>query len=314
MPLISMKRLLSDALQGGYAVCYCEAWNMESFQAVIDAAVEMDAPVIAGFSGSFLLDPGRKRTERLAYYAGLRLALEDAPVPVSFLLNESDDLSQIKEAMDMGFNAVMVENAHMELHPYRELVLKVVDIARAYDVAVEAQVGRLPHGCDATCAPGEITDPIVAKNFVEDTNVDALGVSIGNVHILTTGGSPLDLDVLADIRAEVSVPLVLHGGTGIPEMYAPKVIRYGIAKVNFGTVMKQAFLAAFREKMGGYREPMNPHPFLGLGGDQDVMCAGREAVTEGVKTLLQRFGSAGKAGRFKGAMNGHPREVEHDHK
>ncbi len=309
MPLVSMKSMLADALAGGYAVCYCESWNLESFQAVIDAASDADAPVIAGFSGGFLADPDRKRPERLSYYAGLRLALAGASVPVSFLLNESDSLPQIEEAIDLGFNAVMIENEHLDPDAYRRLVKKTVARARPSGVSVEAQLGTLPHGCDLGAGQGEVTDPRAAREFVEDTGIDALGVSVGNIHILTSGESPLHLDRLESIHAEVDVPLVLHGGTGIPPEYAAQVICRGVAKINFGTVLKQVFLAAVREKLEAYQEPMNPHPFVGMGGPQDVLVAGREAMMAQVRKLLHRFGAAGRAGGLACAGTAPTREV-----
>src|ERR1035441_1112159 len=100
----------ADARQGGYAVCYCEAWSLESFQAEVEAAEEARSPVIAGFNGGFLMHPGRKRAENLSFYSGLGSSLEKARVPAALILNESKSLAQIEEAIDLGFNAVMVEN------------------------------------------------------------------------------------------------------------------------------------------------------------------------------------------------------------
>src|SRR6185295_15713513 len=122
MPLSSMKALLADARNAGYVVSYCEAWNLESLQAVIEAAVELDSPVIAGFSGRFLMDPGRAKPENLKYYAGMARIIEDVPVPVAFLLNESDSVPQIQEAIDLGFNCIMVENERLSFDDYRDLV------------------------------------------------------------------------------------------------------------------------------------------------------------------------------------------------
>ena len=299
-----MRALLSDALEGGYAVSYCEAWNLESFQAVMQAAAELSAPVIAGFSGCFLRNGKRRRPESLSYYAGMGLALQDSPVPVSFLLNESDSFDQIQEAIDLGFNAVMVDNENLPFEEYRRLVREVVDLAHAKDVHVEAQVGRLPHGTDANHGDAEVTDARLAREFVQDTGVDALAVSIGNVHILTRGNATLDLDGLERIRDAVAVPLVLHGGTGLPRESLREAIRLGVAKLNFGTVFKQAFLAALREKLAAYQEPMNPHPFLGMGGPEDILVAGREAMAAQVKEILLRTGAAGKAKRLEYATTG----------
>ena len=264
MPLASMKALLADALKGGYAVSYCEAWNLESLQSVLEAATELESPVIAGFSGRFLIDPGRTQREKLKYYAGMARAIEDVPVPVGLLLNESDCFSQICEAIDIGFNAVMVENERLSLDEYRDLVCRVVNLAARRSVSVEAQVGELPSGQES--GKGVITNPEVARKFVKDTGVDALGVSVGNVHMLTNGEASIDLETLDSIHAAVGLPLVLHGGTGFPRELVGAVIERGVAKFNFGTVLKQSFLAAIRDRLAYYAEPLNPHPFLGMGG------------------------------------------------
>ena len=293
MPLISMKEMLNDARKRGFAACYCESWNLESLQGTVEAAEAEKSPIIVGFNGGFLLRCGQKTLEQLGYYASLRAALARATVPVTFLLNESDSLEQIEQAIDLGFDAVMPENEDLPKVEYLRMVMQVVEKAHAKGLSVEAQVGHLADAAGGTAA--ETTDPEAARAFVELTGVDALGVSVGNVHILTEGKKELDLEVLAKIREAVEIPLVLHGGTGIPLELAPKCVELGVAKVNFGTGLKQAYLAATRENLAKYREPMSPHPFLGMGGENDILIAGREAVKAEVAKLLRAYGSAGKA-------------------
>lgn len=293
MSIESMKTILERARSGGYAVCYCEAWNMESLQAVVEAAEEVQSPVIGGFNGGFLMHSSREKPANLAYYAGMGLAISKAKVPAAFLLNETDSLSQIEEAISLGFNGVMVENEHLSVEAYRRLVKQVVGIGCRRDVSVEAQIGRLSDGSGHVAA--ELTDPAKARAFVEDTGIDALGVAVGNVHILTNGKSPIDFETLERIRDAVQIPLVLHGGTGIPLEMAQGCIRRGVAKVNYGTVLKQAYLEAVRAKLAEYHVPMNPHPFLGMGGKEDIMVAGLDAVKLKVKELFITFGSAGRA-------------------
>jgi ketose-bisphosphate aldolase len=288
-----MSSLIADAERGGYAVSYCEAWSLESFEAVVQAAEALNSPIIAGFNGGFLMHPGRTEPERLAYYAGVGSALRESPVPVAFLLNETDSLVQIEEAIRLGFNAVMVENEHLGFEEYRRLVKQVVRVAHDHRATVEAQLGKLPAASGHS--NGEPTDPEKARAFVAETGIDALGVAVGNVHCLTKGKAPIDLEALEKIRRAVGIPLVLHGGSGIPLEVLQSCVRLGVAKVNFGTVLKQAYLAAVREKLAAYREPMDPHPFLGMGGRQDILTAGREAVKAKVQEIIRFCGSAGKA-------------------
>jgi ketose-bisphosphate aldolase len=288
-----MSSLIADAESGGYAVSYCEAWSLESFEAVVQAAEALNSPIIAGFNGGFLMHPGRTEPERLAYYAALGSALRESTVPVAFLLNETDSLVQIEEGIRLGFNAVMVENEHLGFEEYRRLVKQVVRVAHDHSATVEAQLGKLPAASGHS--NGEPTDPEKARAFVAETGIDALGVAVGNVHCLTEGKAPIDLGALEKIRRAVGIPLVLHGGSGIPLEVLQSCVRLGVAKVNFGTVLKQAYLAAVRETLAAYREPMDPHPFLGMGGRQDILTAGREAVKAKVQEIIRFCGSAGQA-------------------
>jgi ketose-bisphosphate aldolase len=291
-----MKDMLARARRGHYAVCYCEAWNLESLQAVVEAAEETRSPVILGFGGGFLLRPERPHPEPLEYYAGLGLAAAQvASVPVALLLNETDSFDQIKKAIELGFNGVMVENERLRADEYQEFVRQVVSWAHRHAAAVEAQMGHLPEHAGARPHHGSLTDPQAARAFAQSTGVDALAVSIGNVHVMTRGGAAVDLKLLAEIERLVSLPLVLHGGTGFPRRKAQQAVHCGVAKFNFGTGLKQAYLRALESSLRKYREPMNPHPFLGMGGRKDVLVAARRAVKREVVKLMQAFGSAGKA-------------------
>lgn len=293
MPLAPLQALLAAAQSGGYAVCYCESWNLESVQAVLEAAVRMRAPAIVGFNGGFLAHESRQRPEDLLFYASFLKALQCAPVPVSFLLNESTELAQIRDAIHLGFNAVMPDNEGMEENDYRRFVEDVVAIARPAGVFVEAQVGQL--ACGAGQSSGRLTDPGAAAEFVNATGIDALAIAVGNVHILTEGKCRLDVGAVERIRERVDIPLVLHGGTGLADDDLQAAVRAGVTKLNFGTGLKQAYLEAVRTALAEYRYPLSPHEFLGVGGPKDILVAGRNAVRDKVCELIRFSGSAGKA-------------------
>jgi ketose-bisphosphate aldolase len=286
--------MLPKAVSEGYAIPYAESWNLESLQAVMEAAEESHSPIIAGFNGGFLRHSTRKKAEDLAYYGCFHQALERANVPVAFILNESDDLEQIRAAIDLGFNAVMPENEGLEIDEYRSLVKATVQMAKKRGVWVEAQIGLLPAGSANHNGSGKLTDPDLAAEFVEDTGVNALAISIGNVHILTEGKASVDLGAVQRIRNKVSVPLVVHGGTSLTAESLRELIALGVAKVNFGTVFKQAYLEAVRESLASYHSPLSPHEFLGKGGPQDIMMAGREAVKREVVRLIEVCGAKGR--------------------
>lgn len=295
MPLTSLSLMLAQARREEYVLPYSESWNLESLQGVVEAAEECRSPIIVGFNGGFLRHEARKKPENLAYYACFREALQKVSVPVAFLLNESDSLEQIREGIALGFNAVMPESANLAVTEYKQLVKAVVHSAKPRGVCVEAQIGSLPMGVPGKNGHGEITDPEQAKEFVEATGVDALAVSIGNVHILTEGKVGVDLDLLSRIHQRVAVPLVIHGGTGLALNTFPLLARFGVAKINFGTLLKQAYLEAVRGALVRYQPPGSPHEFLGLGGHEDVMAAGREAVKDEVQRLIRLCGSEGRS-------------------
>jgi ketose-bisphosphate aldolase len=286
MPIAHLKDILAAAERSGRAVCYCESWNLESLQAVVEAGEELQTPIIAGFNGGFLRHRSRERPENLAFYAGFRKALERASVPAAFLLNESDSIEQIREAIDLGFTAVMPENEGLTLEAYRDLVKAVMALAKPNGVWVEAQIGTLPSGAEQGAGNASLTDPDTASGFVSDTQIDALGVSVGNVHILTEGKATLDLEALKALRQRILIPLVIHGGTSIREEELRAAIRIGVSKVNFGTVLKQAYLEAVRSAVARYRPPQSPHEFLGKGGPEGVMVQGRAAVRQKVIDLI----------------------------
>ncbi len=295
MALVPAKELLREARASGYAVGYFESWNLESLQGVIDAAEETRSPIIVGFSGDFLSHAGRVSTERLSWYAALgRAAAESASVPCALLFNECAQDDWIIEAMDSGFSQVMLDDPAATRGDLVSRLRRLTEYAGPRGVAVEAEIGNLPSG-----ASGEIedvdsglTDPDMAAQFVRETGIDVLGVSVGNVHILLNGDRSLDLDRLAAIASRVDIPLDLHGGTGIVADDLKKAISLGVAKVCYGTYIKQRYLRDVRATLTG--DEINPHQLLGMGGDADVMVVGRRAVRDAV---LERIGLLGCCGR-----------------
>jgi fructose/tagatose bisphosphate aldolase len=129
---------------------------------------------------------------------------------------------------------------------------------------------------------------------VAATGVDLLAVSVGNVHIQTRGESRLDLALLEEIHRRVPVPLVLHGGTGIAAESLRAAIGLGVAKVNYGTYLKNRYLRAMRKALGG--DLLDPHRLLGMGGSEDALVAGRLAVRDAVLERIELLGCCGKAG------------------
>ncbi|MFV1963968.1 MAG: class II fructose-bisphosphate aldolase [Pirellulaceae bacterium] len=294
MPLSDVRGMVEAARIGGYAIGYFEAWNLESLQGVIDAPEETRSPIIIAFSGDFLSRPERLTAERLSIYAAMgRAAAEEAGVPCGLIFNECPRDDWVQQAILAGFNLVMPVATAEAYEDYASRVAKLVAMAHEHGAAVEAELGDLPCGSAGTIvAGGSSTDPQRAARFVRETNVDLLAVSVGNVHIMIQGEKPLDLNRLKAIRREVPTPLVLHGGTGIARDSLEKAIACGVVKVNYGTYLKQRYLAAIRRKLG--EERPNPHELLGLGGEWDLLVAGRNAVREAVLERMDWLGCCGR--------------------
>lgn len=293
MPLEAIGPMLRRAVEGGYAVGYFESWNVESLQGVIDAAEQTRSPVILGFNGAFLSGP-RLATERLSLYAALgRAAAESSTVPCGLIFNECPRDDWVRAAIAAGFNLVMLADPEASVEDLTDRVAAVTKMAHARDVAVEGEVGELPCAATGETHGGSLTEPDAAAAFVEATGIDLLAVSVGNVHIRTEGEQGLDLRRLEQIRRRVSIPLVLHGGTGIEPGALQAAIALGVAKVNFGTYLKQDYLKAVRSAIG--RTSPDPHRLLGMGGPEDLLMAGRLAVRDAVLARIGLLGCSGKA-------------------
>ena len=298
MPLEPIVDLMRRAREGGYGVGYFESWSLDSLAGVIDAAEESGSPVIIGFNGEWLSRAGRGAEERLDWYAALgRAAAESASVGCGFIFNECSRDDWVRDAIGAGFNLVMpVARAEESVADYTRRVARLTEEAHAHGVAIEAELGILPSGVSGTADDtGGVTDPDAATEFVAATGVDLLAVSAGNVHVLVRGQRELDLDHLAALREAVSasVELVLHGGTGIGETSLRAAVSLGVSKVNFGTGLKQRYLAAL--KQGLQSDAPDPHRLLGYGGEEDLLLACRRAVRDAVLEKMDLLGSVGKA-------------------
>src|ERR1700722_14525551 len=292
MSLWPISELIQHARQQEYALGYFESWNLESLQGVLDAAEMTGSPILIGFNGEFLSRSGRKLPERIRCYAELgKAAATDAGVPCGLIFNECPNDEWVRNAVLAGFNLVMPADPSASYEDYRLRVATLTEFAHRRGAAVEAEIGHLPFGNLKNGS--SLTDPDLAARFVEDTKVDLLAVSVGNVHVLTKGERELDLKRLSQIGERVNKPLVLHGGTGITASSIRAAIRLGVNKVNYGTYLKQRYLEALRAGLAA--EVDNPHELFGMGGEPDVMIAGRLAVRDAVLERIELLGCCGKA-------------------
>jgi fructose/tagatose bisphosphate aldolase len=260
--------LIAGARQGRYALGYFESWDMASLAGVTDAAEKVRAPIIVGFNGEFLSHERRVVPEQLEWYAAVgRAAAESASVPCGLIFNECARDDWIRRAVDLGFNIVAVADPQAPPEQYVKRVAALAKHAHSRGVAVEAET--------------------------EASGVDLLAVSVGNVHIMVRGEQGLDLARLEELHKSVQAGLVLHGGTGISADALKEAVKLGVVKVNYGTYLKQRYLAAVSAAMDN-REA-NPHELLGMGGRADALVAGRLAVRDAVLERIDFLGCCGKA-------------------
>jgi ketose-bisphosphate aldolase len=297
-----MSRLLNHAQQHQYAVGYFEAWNLESILAVKDAAEEADSPVILGFNGGFLGNSQRRVQENIFHYGGLgRVIAEQARVPVALILNEADQVPLLVKALSAGFNVIMHNHEKCSYEESLAINQYLVRTAHAMDAEVEAEIGQLPilDRKTGSINQGRRTDPQQASSFVEQTGIDALAVAVGNVHLLEGRQAALDLELIRELRKRITVPLVLHGGTGIERSCLKQAIREGISKINVGTILRRTFIDALQRYLEEHEvSRLDPGEVTSAGGREDMLASARQAVAGEVRKLMEEFGSAGMSSRW----------------
>jgi len=299
MPLVPFRHLMAQAERGQYAVGYFESWNLESLMAVADAAEYTRSPVILGFSGIYLSNHERVVKDTLSLYASLGVeACRRLSVPACMLFNESADFDRVSEAIDLGFSLVMFTDESLSLEGQIEQVRLVVEKAHSTSVAVEGELMALPGVMGRlSTLPDDLrlTDPRLARAFVERTGVDALAVNVGQVHLHGRSEVRLDSSRIRELREALRVPLVLHGASSVSRVDLAEAIRLGVRKINVGSVLKRAYFEALRRACANVGDDYNPYEVVGSGLDGDVLAAGRVALQRVVEGLMHLFGSAGRA-------------------
>lgn len=270
MPLVNARELLLDAQQHGYAVGAFNVENMEMMQAAISAAEQENAPIILQTTPSTVKYGGT------ALYASMARALAaESPAAVAIHLDHGSSFELCARAAGDGYTSLMIDGSALPINENIELVRKVTDMAAALSdrPCVEAELGKLGGKEDSVeVKVGEDvhTDPDEAARFVAETGVDSLAVAIGTAHGFYKGKPKLDFERLAQLRIAVSVPLVLHGSSGVPDEDVQRAISLGICKVNFATELRAAYTKATRECLDADTAMYDPKKFG---------AAGREAVT-----------------------------------
>ncbi len=285
MALVSMKEMLNKALKEGYAVGQFNLNNLEWTQAILAAAEEEKSPVILGVSEGAARYMGGF-TVVTAMVKAL-IAEMNITVPVAIHLDHGSSFEKCKAAIDAGFTSVMIDASHS---PFEENVIitkQVVEYAHEHSVSVEAELGTVGGQEDDIIAESVIyADPKECEELVKRTGIDCLAPALGSVHGPYKGEPNLGFEQMEEICKTIGLPLVLHGGTGIPTEQIKKSISLGTAKINVNTENQISFTKIAREILTTDQEVYDPRKFLG---------PGREAIKETVIGKIREFGSSGKA-------------------
>ena len=285
MGLVTMREMLQDADKRKYAVGAFNANNMEIVQAIIEAANEEQSPVILQASQGAIKYAG------IEYITAMvKTAAQSAKVPVALHLDHGTSFEQIVACVRYGFSSVMIDASKLPLEENIAMVNKVIEVAKkGAGLSVEAELGKIG-GTEDDISVSErealMTLPEEAVKFVESTDLDALAVAIGTAHGPYKGTPKLDFDRLDKINQAVSVPLVLHGASGVPDEAITKAVSLGICKVNIDTQLRQAFVGGVRKILAEKPNEIDP---------RKVLAPAREAMKAVVKEKMRVFGCAGKA-------------------
>lgn len=235
--LANTKDVLKQAQNQKYAVAAFNVYNLETVQVAIQMAEKEEQPVIIALGERYF-----PTVDVEGFSAMVQGIAAKTSVPVCLHLDHAYEKASIIRAIRSGFTSVMYDGSKYELEKNIHYTKEVVDIAHMAGVSVEAEIGSLARGAfsDEEEGNGTLTDPKLAKQFVAETNVDFLAAAIGTVHGMYQGEPNINLALLEEIRNEVDVPLVLHGGSGTPDDIIRNSIKSGICKININTEVSMA--------------------------------------------------------------------------
>lgn len=275
MPLVTSKAMLEDAYRHHYAVVGFAIHNLEVMKAVTEAAEELEAPVIF------------QTTPRTIHYVGLdymvsmaKMAAQSAKVPIALHLDHGDSVETVVRCLRAGYTSLMIDGSHLPFEENVALVKRVVEIAHAVGVPVEAELGTIG-GAEEEGSIGEAeaayTDPALAEEFVARTGIDFLAPAFGTAHGVYKGEPQLDFARLQAISRRVAIPLVMHGASGVPDEGVRRSVQCGVSKVNISTELKLPFAEALRDYLLSHPNEADPRRYF---------LTAREAVKQAAKRKI----------------------------
>ncbi|WP_027954980.1 class II fructose-bisphosphate aldolase [Halobacillus kuroshimensis] len=287
MPFVDGKTLLTHAYENQYGIGAFSAHNAETILAILDAAEEKQSPVMIQIGQKVIQTLGLKPMKEM-----VDAFARNVSVPVCIHLDHSRQYEQTMEAVQAGFQSVMFDGSGLTFQENTRITKQVVETARALGIGSEGEIGKIGGTEDDITVDEKdalITTTEEALNFVNETDVDYLAVSIGTAHGIYKRTPNLRFERLKEISQAVKRPIVLHGGSDVPDEQVRKAITMGIAKINVDTELRQAYTKGIKEYLRDHPDDIVLADSLG---------AGREYMKEKVKEKIDVFGSAGKADQF----------------
>jgi len=283
--IVTTKNLFEKAKAGGYAIGAFNVSTLEAIKGILDAAVELNSPVII------------ETSEKEMNYMGPELVADvvrdlatDLAIPVAIHLDHGQGMEGARAAIAAGYTSIHIDASALDYDENLKLTAEVTKFAHEHELTVEGELGHVGgasevHDETAKMEQSTYTDPAQAAIFVRETGIDVLASSIGNIHGIYENEPALDFERLQKI-GEIGIPLSLHGGSGIPEAQIKKAISLGITKINVNTELRQAYTDTLHKALDAHPEEIVPYKYLP---------AEIEAVKQVVMKKIKMFGSAGKA-------------------
>ena len=280
------RQIIEEARRGGYAVGAYNMHNEETCEALLWAAERVDSPIFMQVGRAIIPHMGVER----AYELTRRIAERSNAKYVIHLDHGSWD--EVMLALKLGFTSVMYDGAHLPFEENIETTRKVVEIAHAFGVPVEAELGKIPDAGENVDWEDYYTDVEEARRFVAETGIDYLAISVGIVHgvIPDMPEKPISIQRIREIKAATGIPLVLHGASGLTDREIQEAKAAGVHKFNADTDLRHAFRAGLEAVFAQGDRQL-----------EDAMAEGRSRMVEATIQKMQQYGCAGKAAQAKAA-------------
>lgn len=278
MGRIDPRRVLSDAAHGGYAVGAFNMHNPETTEALVVAAEQAKAPVFLQVGRAIIPHLGLRRAYEMTKEIAER---SDAEYVIHL---DHGPWEEVFEAIQLGFGSIMYDGAHLPFEENIASTRKVVEVAHAFGIPVEAELGKIPDADEKVDWSSFYTDVHEAERFVAETGVDFLAISVGIVHgVPMSKPQPLDIQRIKEIHSVTGIPLVLHGASGVPEDEVRAAVGAGVHKFNADTDLRHAFRAGIEA--------------LWAQGDrqlEEAMAEGRRRMADATVEKMRLYGCAGQ--------------------